>query len=84
MKPWFATALTGALMAGCAATPPSGPATAADAAASPATSAVVVPQDPSGAPVQTVPRRAPRVGLGIGLGSWGGRGFGGLGIGLGF
>lgn len=86
MKSWIAMALISAALGGCASAPPTPPGTTADvgAVSGSATNAVVVPQDASGAPVQTLPPRAPRVGLGIGLGSWGGRGFGGLGIGLGF
>ena len=75
MKPWFAAALIGASLAGCATTP-SGP------NANP--NYPVVTQDANGVPIEPAPRRAPRVGLGIGLGSWGGQGFGGVGIGLGF
>jgi len=81
MKPWFAMALISAVLAGCATPPPGSDATAA----TPAATAATVSQDANGVPVQTVvPPRVPRVGLGIGLGSWGGRSGGGLGIGLGF
>ena len=90
MKPCLAAALTALLLAGCV-TPPPG-SNAANTAGNnavvsqgPAAGTAAVPVDANGVPVQTTtPPRAPRFGLGIGLGSWGGRGFGGLGIGLGF
>ena len=81
MKPWFAIALLGASLAGCATAPPDP--NAASSSSVPINNAVVM-RDANGVPVETAPSRAPRVNLGIGLGSWGGRGFGGLGIGLGF
>ena len=70
MKPWLVVALVSASLAGCA-TPPPDP------------NYPVVSQDVNGVLVEQVPR-APRASVGIGLGTWGGRGFGGVGIGLGF
>jgi len=75
MKRLFALAFAGALLAGCA-TPPPDP--NAPNAATP-----VATQNDTGVPIEQ-PRRALRPSVGIGLGTWGGHGFGGLGIGLGF
>ena len=83
MKPWFAAALICASLAGCA-TAPSGPNANVDPNVNANRDYPVVTQDANGVPIEPVPRRVPRVGLGIGLGSWGDRGGGGLGIGLGF
>jgi hypothetical protein len=70
MKRWFVPAFFAALLAGCA-TPPPGP------------DNPVAAQDATGSPAPQS-YRMPRASVGIGLGSWGGRGFGGVGIGLGF
>lgn len=60
-----------ASVAGCATPPP-------NTAAHPSTS-----QDANGAPTEQT-YRTPRASIGVGIGNWGGRGFGGVGIGLGF
>jgi len=70
MKRLFALAFLSALLAGCATAPPD-------------PNTPVATQDDTGVPIAQ-PRRALRPSVGIGLGTWGGHGFGGLGIGLGF
>ncbi|MDB5744707.1 MAG: hypothetical protein JWR68_3022 [Polaromonas sp.] len=70
MKKLFLLGYVSALLAGCATPPP-------DAVYSGNA------QDANAIPTyQTI--RPPRASVGIGLGSWGGRGFGGIGFGLGF
>ena len=73
MKRLLTFALISASLAGCA-TPPPPPADP---------NSPVVSQDANGIPIDQT-SRPPRISLGIGLGTWGGRGFGGVGIGLGF
>jgi len=75
MKRLFALAFLSALLAGCATAPPD--------PNMPDPNAPVAAQDDTGVPIAQ-PRRALRPSVGIGLGTWGGHGFGGLGIGLGF
>jgi hypothetical protein len=85
MKKWFVFVFASLLLvslAGCATAPAitTPDASSTQAANPPATTTA---QDPNGVPVEQA-RRFPRTNIGIGLGSWGGRGFGGVGIGLGF
>jgi hypothetical protein len=71
MKRLFLFCLISASLVGCASTPP-------DASADQTSS-----QDANGIPVDQT-YRTPRTSIGVGIGSFGGRGFGGVGIGLGF
>ena len=71
MKRLFLFFVISASLVGCATYP-------SNAAAYPTSS-----QDANGVPVDQT-YRAPRTSIGVGIGSWGGRGFGGVGIGLGF
>jgi hypothetical protein len=70
MKRLFLLAFVSASLAGCATAPQE-------------VNYPTASQDPNGVPIDQT-YRAPRANIGIGLGSWGGRGFGGVGIGLGF
>jgi hypothetical protein len=71
MKRLFLFSVISASLVGCAAPPP-------NASTDPASS-----QEANGVPIDQT-YRTPRTSIGVGIGSFGGRGFGGVGIGLGF
>jgi hypothetical protein len=71
MKRFFLFAVISASLFGCATAPSNAPVDS------------TVSQDANGIPVEQ-PYRTPRTSIGVGIGSFGGHGFGGLGIGLGF
>ncbi|MDB5889343.1 MAG: hypothetical protein JWP47_174 [Polaromonas sp.] len=52
--------------------------------ASPTRSDAPVSQEVGSVPAEQSPSRPSNVGIGFGIGNWGGRGFGGIGLGLGF
>jgi hypothetical protein len=77
MKQLFLLSVISASLAGCATPAP-------NAAANPASSQeAATSQDGTGVPIDPT-YRTPRTSIGVGIGSFGGRGFGGVGIGLGF